>query len=148
MQACFRRGLPAAAPGRAWRLIERVAAGARFTAVGRHRRGVAREQPAGETARLARRRRVRARGAGGGEAATGGPGQAAEEPEEEKEDLVISLEKIIKESKLQKKQFSDHLAHMVIHSLLHLLGFNHEKLKDFIEEVFSSEGYTVNDLNF
>ena len=23
-----------------------------------------------------------------------------------------------------------------------------EKLKDFIEEVFSSEGYTVNDLNF
>ena len=46
-------------------------------------------------------------------------------------DIVISLEKIIKESKLQKKQFSDHLAHMVIHSLLHLLGFNHEKLKDF-----------------
>ena len=46
-------------------------------------------------------------------------------------DIVISLEKVIKESKLQKKQLSDHLTHMVIHSLLHLLGFNHEKLKDF-----------------
>ena len=46
-------------------------------------------------------------------------------------DIVISVEKIIKESKLQNKNLSDHLAHMVIHSLLHLLGFNHEKLKDF-----------------
>ena len=40
-------------------------------------------------------------------------------------DIVISLEKIIKESKLQNKKPSDHLTHMVIHSLLHLLGFNH-----------------------
>ena len=46
-------------------------------------------------------------------------------------DIVISLEKIVKESKLQNKEPSDHLTHMVIHSLLHLLGFNHEKLKDF-----------------
>jgi len=46
-------------------------------------------------------------------------------------DIVISLEKIIKESKLQNKNLSNHLTHMVIHSLLHLLGFNHEKLKDF-----------------
>ena len=46
-------------------------------------------------------------------------------------DIVISLEKIKKESKLQNKKLSDHLTHMVIHSVLHLLGFNHEKLKDF-----------------
>ena len=46
-------------------------------------------------------------------------------------DIVISLEKIINESKLQNKNLSDHLTHMVIHSLLHLLGLNHEKLKDF-----------------
>jgi len=46
-------------------------------------------------------------------------------------DIVISLEKIIKESGILNKEFSDHLTHMVIHSLLHLLGFNHEKLKDF-----------------
>ena len=70
-------------------------------------------------------------------------------------DIVISLEKVIKESKLQKKQLSDHLTHMVIHSLLHLLGFNHEKLKDFkimkkkeinvLSKLSISSPYAIND---
>ena len=70
-------------------------------------------------------------------------------------DIVISLEKIIKESKLQKKKFSDHLAHMAIHSLLHLLGFNHEKLEDFnimrkkeinvLSKLSMSSPYVIND---
>ena len=70
-------------------------------------------------------------------------------------DIVISLEKIMKESKLQKKQFSDHLAHMVIHSLLHLLGFNHKKLEDFkimkkkeinvLSKLSISSPYVIND---
>ena len=70
-------------------------------------------------------------------------------------DIVISLEKIIKESKLQKKQSSDHLTHMVIHSLLHLLGFNHKKLKDFkimkkkeiyvLSKFSISSPYSIND---
>ena len=70
-------------------------------------------------------------------------------------DIVISLEKIIKESKLQKKQTSDHLTHIIIHGLLHLLGFNHEKLKDFkkmkkkeidvLSKLSISSPYTIND---
>ena len=70
-------------------------------------------------------------------------------------DIVISLEKIIKESKLQNKNISDHLTHMVIHSLLHLLGLNHEKLKDFkkmkkkeimiLSKLSISSPYAVND---
>jgi len=70
-------------------------------------------------------------------------------------DIVISLEKIIKESKSQNKQSSDHLTHMVIHSLLHLLGFNHEKLKDFkimkkkeiniLSKLSISSPYAIND---
>ena len=70
-------------------------------------------------------------------------------------DIVISLEKIIKESKLQKKQSSDHLTHMVIHSILHLIGFNHEKLKDFeimkkkeisvLSKLSISSPYVIND---
>lgn len=70
-------------------------------------------------------------------------------------DIVISLEKIKKESKLQNKQSSDHLTHMVIHSLLHLLGFNHEKLKDFrimkkkeinvLSKLSISSPYAIND---
>ena len=70
-------------------------------------------------------------------------------------DIVISLEKIVKESKLQNKEPSDHLTHMVIHSLLHLLGFNHEKSKDFkimkkkeinvLSKLSISSPYTIND---
>ena len=70
-------------------------------------------------------------------------------------DIVISLEKIKKESDLQKKQSSDHLTHMVIHSILHLLGFNHEKLKDFkimkkkeisvLSKLSISSPYVIND---
>ena len=70
-------------------------------------------------------------------------------------DIVISLEKIMKESKLQNKKFSDHLTHMVIHGLLHLLGFNHEKLKDFkimkkkeinvLSKLSISSPYVIND---
>ena len=70
-------------------------------------------------------------------------------------DIVISLEKIIKESKLQNKNLSNHLTHMVIHSLLHLLGFNHEKLKDFkimkkkeiniLSKLSISSPYVIND---
>ena len=70
-------------------------------------------------------------------------------------DIVISLEKIVKESKLQNKEPSDHLTHMVIHSLLHLLGFNHEKLKDFrimkkkeisvLSKLSISSPYAIND---
>ena len=70
-------------------------------------------------------------------------------------DIVISLEKIINESKLQDKNLSDHLTHMVIHSLLHLLGLNHEKLKDFkimkkkeimiLSKLSISSPYAVND---
>ena len=70
-------------------------------------------------------------------------------------DIVISLEKIVKESKLQNKKPSDHLTHMVIHSILHLLGFNHEKSKDFkimkkkeiniLSKLSISSPYVIND---
>ena len=70
-------------------------------------------------------------------------------------DIVISLEKIKKESNLQNKKFSDHLTHMVIHGLLHLLGYNHEKLKDFkimkkkeinvLSKLSISSPYAIND---
>jgi|TARA_B100000287_G_scaffold343116_1_gene329977 probable rRNA maturation factor len=46
-------------------------------------------------------------------------------------DIAISLEKILTESQDQKKEFSEHLTHMTVHSVLHLFGFTHEKKKDF-----------------
>ena len=46
-------------------------------------------------------------------------------------DVVISLEKIFEESREQRKQFYSHLSHMIIHSLLHLLGFDHNTKKNY-----------------
>ncbi len=46
-------------------------------------------------------------------------------------DIAISLEKVLAESHDQKKEFSEHLMHMTVHSVLHLFGFTHEKKKDF-----------------
>ena len=41
-------------------------------------------------------------------------------------DIVVSLEKVYEESLIQGIHFYNHLTHMIIHSLLHLLGFDHD----------------------
>jgi|TARA_B100000073_G_scaffold111377_1_gene89864 probable rRNA maturation factor len=46
-------------------------------------------------------------------------------------DIVISLEKVLEESGIENKTFTNHLTHMTVHSVLHLFGFTHEKQKDF-----------------
>ncbi len=61
-------------------------------------------------------------------------------------DIVISLEKILSEANDQKKNFFDHLLHMIIHSALHLYGFDHSnqqeslvmeaKEKDIMKKIF------------
>lgn len=48
-------------------------------------------------------------------------------------DIVISLEKILSEANDQKKKFFDHLLHMIVHSALHLYGFDHSNSKESIE---------------
>lgn len=40
-------------------------------------------------------------------------------------DIILSIDTIIRESNEQKKQFSDHLTHLIVHSILHLFGFDH-----------------------
>ena len=40
-------------------------------------------------------------------------------------DIVLSIETIISEAKEQNKKPDDHLTHLTIHSVLHLLGFDH-----------------------
>ena len=47
-------------------------------------------------------------------------------------DIVISLEKILSEANDQKKNFFDHLLHMIVHSALHLYGFDHKNEKESI----------------
>jgi probable rRNA maturation factor len=41
-------------------------------------------------------------------------------------DLVICLPVVVREAKVQGKPFKAHLAHMVVHGMLHLQGYDHE----------------------
>ncbi len=40
-------------------------------------------------------------------------------------DVVLAYETIRRESEEQGKRFSDHLCHLVVHGVLHLLGYDH-----------------------
>ena len=41
-------------------------------------------------------------------------------------DIVIAYEKIDNEAVKQNKKFKNHLTHLILHSILHLLGFDHQ----------------------
>ena len=43
-------------------------------------------------------------------------------------DVVICVDVVREESVLGGKAFSDHLSHMAIHGILHLLGYDHDDL--------------------
>jgi len=45
-------------------------------------------------------------------------------------DIVLGYETIAREAREQHKSFHDHFSHMVIHGLLHLLGYDHENDED------------------
>lgn len=45
-------------------------------------------------------------------------------------DVVLALETIGRESVDQGKTFADHLSHLVIHGILHLLGYDHQTDED------------------
>ena len=41
-------------------------------------------------------------------------------------DIAISYQYIEEESRQQNKKFDDHLIHMLIHGVYHILGFDHK----------------------
>jgi probable rRNA maturation factor len=41
-------------------------------------------------------------------------------------DVVLAFETVAAEAAAQRKPLTDHLAHLVVHGVLHLLGFDHE----------------------
>jgi probable rRNA maturation factor len=40
-------------------------------------------------------------------------------------DIIVALETVSKEAEEQNKTISDHFFHMIVHSMLHLLGYDH-----------------------
>jgi len=49
-------------------------------------------------------------------------------------DIIIAFETTIKEAKAQNKEFINHFTHLIVHGLLHLLGYDHIK-KEQAEEM-------------
>ena len=45
-------------------------------------------------------------------------------------DIIISYDTLLKEVKSKKIDFKDHLSHILIHGILHLKGYTHEKEQD------------------
>ncbi|SLN19279.1 rRNA maturation RNase YbeY [Oceanibacterium hippocampi] len=45
-------------------------------------------------------------------------------------DIIVALETILQEAQLQNKSPGDHLSHLVVHGVLHLLGYDHENDDD------------------
>ena len=41
-------------------------------------------------------------------------------------DIIFSAETILKEAKRDKKSFKNHLIHLFIHGVLHLIGYDHQ----------------------
>ncbi len=52
-------------------------------------------------------------------------------------DIVIANEILKKESAIQNKKFENHLTHMILHSILHLIGHDHEdeKMAQIMEDL-------------
>ncbi len=45
-------------------------------------------------------------------------------------DIIIAYETVAREAAAQGRRFCDHLAHLAVHGLLHLAGFDHESDED------------------
>jgi probable rRNA maturation factor len=45
-------------------------------------------------------------------------------------DIIFSIETILREIKVDNKTVENHLTHLFIHAVLHLLGYDHEKAED------------------
>jgi probable rRNA maturation factor len=61
-------------------------------------------------------------------------------------DIAINYDYIIKESREQNKTFDDHMIHMLIHGIYHILGFEHDN--DKVANVMEKKEVTLlNKLN-
>jgi probable rRNA maturation factor len=60
-------------------------------------------------------------------------------------DIVLAYETVAREAAEQDKSFDQHLTHLLVHGLLHLLGFDHE-VDDEAEEMEALEVQILKDM--
>ena len=61
----------------------------------------------------------------------GGPGSTP--PAVALGDIALAFDVVAKEAKEQTKTLANHVTHLIVHGLLHLLGYDHERDRDAIE---------------
>lgn len=61
------------------------------------------------------------------------PLKAGQKPGPMLGDIVVARETLIREANKAGKSFHDHLTHMIIHGILHLLGYDHKTHEDAYE---------------
>ena len=66
------------------------------------------------------------------EAGCGGPGAERQAPRL-LGDIVVARETLLHEARDQGKRPQDHLAHLVVHGVLHLLGYDHQDVREATE---------------
>lgn len=47
-------------------------------------------------------------------------------------DVIVAFETVVAEARNERKTLQDHLSHLVIHGVLHLMGFDHEDERDAV----------------
>jgi probable rRNA maturation factor len=50
-------------------------------------------------------------------------------------DIALAFETVESEAKLEEKPFEHHLCHLIVHGILHLLGYDHETGEEDAEEM-------------
>jgi probable rRNA maturation factor len=60
-------------------------------------------------------------------------GQRGNRAKSELGDLAICASVVAAEARDQRKPLAAHWAHMVVHGVLHLLGYDHEKARDAVQ---------------
>ena len=61
-------------------------------------------------------------------------------------DIMVSYERVEKESKEQNRDFDDYLSFMIVHGTLHLMGYDHEE-EDEAHEMAALERSIMSSLN-
>lgn len=54
-------------------------------------------------------------------------------------DIILAYETVAREAVEQGKDFNNHMAHLVVHGVLHLLGYDHELGEDEAEDMEARE---------
>ena len=54
-------------------------------------------------------------------------------------DVVLARQTVQREARSQRKRLADHVAHLVVHGTLHLLGYDHETGEDDAERMEAME---------